>query len=143
MEESTKKAVMIVIVVVCLVAAGTIFFSTRSRTGGGLDKLPDEMMTWLLCRNPDCEASYQMGLKVYFKEIEANVDPGSMAVPALTCEKCGEPSGYRAVKCEKCESTFERGTMGAQEFADRCPDCGYSAIEEGRKRRAAERAQDR
>ena len=139
MEESKKKAVMIVIVVVCLSAAGIIFYKTHSGGGGGLESVSDETQVWLLCRNEDCQASYQMGLRSYFKAIEENQEPLSMSVPGLPCEKCGEKSVYRAEKCEKCGLIFERGTMGAQEFADRCPECGYSGIEERRKRRSAER----
>ena len=136
MEESKKKALMIGIVVVCLAAAAMIFYKTHSgSSGGGLESLSDEAMTWVLCRNPDCETSYEMGLKVYFKLVQENLQPMSMAATPLVCEKCSELSIYRAVKCEKCGLVFERGTMGAQEFADRCPDCGHSTIEERRKTR--------
>jgi predicted Zn-ribbon and HTH transcriptional regulator len=104
-----------------------------------IDSIFREKMVWVLCRNPDCEASYQMGMKTFFKTVKERLEPMSMQVPALLCNKCGEPSVYRAAKCEKCGLVFERGSLGVQEFADRCPDCGYSAIEEGRKRRATER----
>ena len=138
MEEGKKKAIMLIITVVCLAAAGIIFYTQQSGSGKkGIEGLSDEKMVWVLCRNPDCGASYQMGMKTFFKmlEEEQKKAPMSMQVPALTCEKCGELSIYRAAKCEKCGLVFEWGTMGAQEFADRCPECGYSSIEEGRQRR--------
>ena len=140
MEEGKKKAIMVTVTVVCLAAAGIIFYTQQAGSGGGgIEGISDEKMVWVLCRNPDCEASYQMGMKTFFKTVEERQEPMSMQVPALICDKCGEASVYRAAKCEKCELVFEWGSMGAQEFADRCPDCGYSGIEEGRKRRAAER----
>ena len=139
MEDSKKKVVMVVVIVACLAAAGAITIM-RSTGSGGLKDIPDSAMTWMRCRNQDCEATYQMGLKVFFKTVEEyHVEhPMTMTTPPLVCEKCGEESLYRAEKCPKCELVFERGSMGAQDFADRCPnpDCGFSPTEAKRLERA-------
>lgn len=138
MEEGKKKAILVIITVLCLATAGIVFYNQQSGSGKRrLEGISDEKMVWVLCRNPDCGASYEMGMKTFFKKIEEKRKeaPMSMQVPALDCEKCGEPSIYRAAKCEKCGLVFEWGSMGANEFADRCPECGYSSIEEGRKRK--------
>ncbi|GAI55337.1 unnamed protein product, partial [marine sediment metagenome] len=70
-----------------------------------------DMSTWLKCRNIDCGAAYEMNLEEYHMFIQKNADPRSPLPPPLVCKKCGEPSVYRAVKCEKCGSVFERGTV--------------------------------
>ncbi|MHC4394781.1 MAG: hypothetical protein ACYS1A_03930 [Planctomycetota bacterium] len=137
MEEGKKKAIMLTLTVVFLALAGIIFFKTHSGSSGSdIKDIPDEIKVWILCRNPDCEASREMGMRAFFTALEESREPGAMQVPALPCEECGEPSVYRAAKCEKCDLVFEWGTMGAQAYADKCPDCGYSATEEGRKNAA-------
>ena len=131
MEDSKKKLIMVVVIVVCLAAAAAI--TIRNTTGGrkGPDSLPADAMTWMICRNPDCEANYQMSLRDFFTAIEEyhKQHPMTMATPGLICEKCGEESLYRAEKCPKCDLVFETGSMGARDFADRRPKCGYSAME--------------
>ncbi|HUT29398.1 MAG TPA: hypothetical protein VMX13_06375 [Sedimentisphaerales bacterium] len=103
--------------------------------------IPDEFAhryTWMLCRNPACRNSWQMNLKEYWEMVEKfrMENSGVMENPAATCPKCGEPSGYIAVKCEKCGLVFEKGTV-PRDFEDRCPKCNFSKIEERRAERAA------
>lgn len=140
MEEEKKKPIMIGIIVGCLVLAGAITFFTRSGGGGGVPNTFADQYTWMVCRNPECGNSWEMNLKEYYEMVEQFriENPGVMENPAATCPKCNEPSGYRAVKCEKCGLVFERGSV-PDTFEDKCPTCGYSAIEEGRKKKAAER----
>jgi predicted Zn-ribbon and HTH transcriptional regulator len=97
-----------------------------------------DMSTWVKCRNPACGHAWEMNLKEYFKYVEKHADPRSTKPPALVCKKCGQKSVYRAVKCAKCGFTFERGTVPA-DFADRCPKCRYSKVEEDRKKAAEAR----
>jgi len=132
MEESKKKPIMIGIIVTCLALAGVITYLTHFRNPGGLESLERGTMTWLKCRNPDCEYEYQMDLKDYFIYIRDHQDPMSMAAPAIVCPNCGEESVYRAEKCEKCGLVFERGSVPS-DFADRCPKCGYSKTESMRE----------
>ena len=139
MEDSKKKPIMIGVVVVCLVLAGIITYATRSGSGGGLDTIKrGQEMFWLKCRNPDCENEWQMDMKDYFMYMKEHQDPMSMAPPAHVCPKCGEESGYRAAKCEKCGLIFERNSV-PNDFADRCPECGHSATEEARKKAREQR----
>jgi len=93
-------------------------------------------LVWVKCSNPDCEEAYQMDKKVYFDSVEELVrqNPMSMQTPPLVCQKCGKENIYRAEKCEKCGLIFFRGAAGRGDFADRCPECGYSRSEEIRKR---------
>jgi predicted RNA-binding Zn-ribbon protein involved in translation (DUF1610 family) len=140
MEEGKKKMMMIVVIVACLVAAGIITYSTRSRNTGGIESIKrGTEMYWLKCRNPDCEHEWQMDKRDYFEYLnEHREDAPPMSVPAIVCPKCGEDSGYRAEKCEKCGLVFERGSV-PNDLPDRCPKCGYSAIEEARKKARSER----
>ncbi|MHC4155077.1 MAG: hypothetical protein ACYST6_09170 [Planctomycetota bacterium] len=141
MEESKKKPIMIGVIVGCVVVAGAITYFTRSGGSGGIPGEFADRYTWMACRNPDCGNSWEMNLKEYYEMVEQFriENPGRMENPATTCPKCNEPSGYEAVKCDKCESVFEKGTVVPRTFEDKCPKCGYSAIEERRKQRAAER----
>jgi hypothetical protein len=138
MEESKKKPIMIAVIVVCLAAAGAITWKTTSKKRYTLDEIPDDRMSWVKCRNPDCGAEYQIRLKDYYRYIEEHGDPSVMMVPALICKTCEEESVYAAVKCEKCETVFEKGWKRG-DFEDRCPKCDYSKIETDRREAAARR----
>jgi len=117
-----------------IMAAFQMMMQQQMKSSKGPDLQPfKDKSTWVKCRNPQCGAEYQMNLKEYFEYMEEHADPGSLLPPPLVCKKCGQKSVYRAVKCEKCGFTFERGTVRA-DFADRCPKCGYSKVEEARKR---------
>ncbi|MDT8304141.1 MAG: hypothetical protein RQ760_21845 [Sedimentisphaerales bacterium] len=137
MEESKKKLVMILVIVVCLGVAGAVFFRGGSGSGG-IEDIPDDEMTWVKCRNKSCNAEYEMGRKDYFKFQTANANPMGPA-PGIPCEKCGEPSVYKAEKCqnEACGAVFFSGAV-PNDFPDRCPKCMQSATEELRNKRKKE-----
>jgi ssDNA-binding Zn-finger/Zn-ribbon topoisomerase 1 len=142
MEDSKKKPIMIAVIVVCLILAVVITFATRSGDTGGIDDLKRGVMFWVKCSNPDCEHTWQMDRKDYFQYLRDHQDPMSMAAPAIVCEECSEESGYRAEKCGQCGLVFERGSV-PHDFADRCPECGYSNVEDMRKKgRQAEREEE-
>lgn len=138
MDESKKKVVMIVIILVCLGVAGAMIFGGGGGSGT-IDDISDEEMTWVKCMNKSCNAEYQMGLKEYFRFVTANANPMAPTAPALTCEKCGEPSIYKAEKCQNaaCGIVFRSGAV-PNDFPDRCPKCKQSATEEIRKARKRE-----
>lgn len=134
MEDSKKKPIMIGVIVACLVLAGIITYTTRSGETGGIESLKrGQEMFLIMCRNPGCEHEHQMDMKDFFVYMKEHQDPMAMTTPAIVCPECGEESGYRAVKCEKCGLVFERGTV-RNDFVDRCPECKYSATEEARKK---------
>ena len=139
MEESKKKLVMILVIVVFFGVAGAIYFGGRGGDGG-IDDISDEEMTWVKCRNKSCNAEYETGLKEYYKFVSANANPMGPA-PGMPCEKCGEPSVYRAEKCQNpdCGAVFQSGAV-PNDFPDRCPKCKQSATEELRNARKREMA---
>jgi len=141
MEDSKKKPIMVGVIVVCLALAAVITISRHTGGGDSMESISDDAMIWVKCNNPACKAEYQMGKKDYFRYIEENIDPRAESVPPLICTECGKPSAYRAEKCGNpdCGIIFFRGIV-PNELADRCPECGYSATEESRKRNLAERA---
>lgn len=139
MDEKTKKLIMAGVIVVCLVAAGVITCKAHRPKGPNLKPFKDKT-TWVKCRNPACGAAYQMNLKEYYEYVQKHADYRSLLPPPLICQECGEPSVYMAVKCPKCGDIFERGIVPA-DFADRCPNCGYSQIEWDRKKAAEVRQQ--
>lgn len=96
-----------------------------------------EKIYWIKCCNPDCEHEWQMDMKDYWVYMKENQDPMSMAPPAIACPDCGEKSGYRAEKCEKCGLIFERRSVH-MDFSDRCPGCGYSRSEAMREVRKSQ-----
>jgi hypothetical protein len=102
----------------------------------GIESIPETDMIWVKCKNSDCKAAYQMSKRAYFKYIQENIEPMAMVAPPLVCEKCAKKSIYRAEKCvnQDCGIVFLRGSV-PNDFADRCPACGNSSIEEQRKRR--------
>jgi len=142
MEESKKKKILIGVIVVCLVAACVIFWRTRSGAEiGGAASLKRGKLIWVKCNNPDCGAEYQIDRKDYFQQIEEKQQShaASLVAPPLECKECGKASLYRAVKCEKCGKIFFFESV-PNDYGDRCPNCGYSKIEEDRKKAADQRS---
>jgi len=135
MEESRKKPIMIAVIVVCLGVAAFITF--RGRGGGdALDDIPGDAMVWVKCNNPSCNAEYEMNEREYRKLMREQLFDPDAPSPPLTCEKCGKPSLYAAVKCGNpaCGIVFFKGAV-PNDFEDRCPKCKVSKMEEARKQR--------
>jgi len=137
MEDSKKKPIMIGVIVVSLGVAGLVTY-TRHSGGGDIDDISAEETTWVKCNNKACNAEYEMGKKQFYKEIGANRDHMAMTAPALTCEKCGKPSAFAAIKCANpdCAVVFFKDSV-PNDFADRCPECKQSTEEEKRNARKA------
>ena len=140
MDDSKKKPVMIAVVIVCLGVAGAVTFMRGGGGAGTIDDIPDDQMVWVICLNPKCKAEYQMGEKTYHKAVQENLDPRSLATPAIICQKCNEKSVYKAEKCANpdCGMVFRSGSV-PNDFPDRCPKCNQSETEEIRKARKANR----
>ncbi len=95
--------------------------------------IPSGKMVWIMCSNPDCGATYQMDMKDYFEYVQ-QYEGGLIAPPPLICEKCGEQSAFRAMECKKCGKIFFMSAV-SEDYPDKCPECGYSRIEELRNKR--------
>jgi len=140
MQDNKKIKMLFGVIIVCVVAAGTITWSTTRGKHNGIDSIPDDVTTWLKCRNPACEHEYQIPLREYYENLEDETlmsgNGGMTAAQPLICPKCGEPSVYKAVKCPMCGLVFETAWKRG-DFEDRCPKCGYSQIEKNRQETAA------
>jgi hypothetical protein len=135
-----KNTIYVVVIVLCLILAIVVFLMTRSGSSGSLRNMKrGEEMYWVKCNNPKCGEVYQIDKKDYFEQVRERMEisPLSQQTPPLICEKCGEPSVYRAEKCEKCGAIFFYGA--SKDFPDRCTECGYSKTEAIRKERLAQR----
>jgi predicted RNA-binding Zn-ribbon protein involved in translation (DUF1610 family) len=132
MVEDKKKVVMVVIVVVCLGLAAVIAVINFGGGGGGGAAAAGPVLT--LCVNPDCGHTFEMTSEERRQQMLAK---GRAAMrrgggpPAFTCPQCGEESAYQANKCSKCNTVFIADYTSG-DFSDKCPECGYSAIEERR-----------
>jgi hypothetical protein len=111
---------------------GAIPMAAAVKGKSEIDELERGVLYWVMCTNPDCGHKWQMDRKDYFIYLREHQDPMVFAPPGIVCPKCGEASGYRGVKCEKCGAMFLRGTV-AHDYADRCPECGHSETEALRK----------
>ena len=60
-------------------------------------------------------------------------EAGIGGVLPVTCKKCGKESILKAVKCEKCQAVFFYVFGNVEDYADRCPECGFSKSEDERK----------
>jgi hypothetical protein len=130
-----KNTIYVIVIAVCLLLAIIIFIKGRSGGSGGLESMKRGELFWVMCNNPKCKATYQIDKVDYHTEIREKIraNPTSMMqTPPLTCKKCGENSVYRAFKCPKCEHMFFYGKTG--DFDDRCPKCGFSKMEDDRKK---------
>jgi len=135
-----KNTIYVAIIAVCLIVAVVVFVKTRSSGSPGFDELTDAKEVWLICINPACGNTFQMGQKTFAKEMTEKAKSGpALAIPFLTCPKCGKDSVTEAIKCEKCGNIFRSGSVPA-DFPDRCPKCKYSKTEATRKARLGETA---
>ena len=125
MEDSKKKPLMIGIVVICLVLAVGVTLR-RSSKPEGIESIKRGEMVWMKCQNPECNAESQMDKKDYYEYIMQHTNTGG----AVVCDKCGQDSAYKAIKCEKCGKVFV-GVPTVEDYLDRCPECGYSKMEDG------------
>ena len=126
-----KKQVMVAVILICLILVVGITLITRESDRESIVK--GEMQ--MLCANSECSAEYELSLEKYSDLIRGKNTLGSAGGGSspLTCPKCGEESAYSAIKCKKCNIVFypDLTTKG---YPDRCPECGYSDIEEERKK---------
>ena len=131
-----SKNVKIIISVVCLVLAAVIFCFTSGIFSGGGGGGGDGKI-WFKCVNPDCNQPYSLTIDE-FQKAQGN---SPMMMPMMTgqqqafkCQKCGQQSAYMAVKCgnPKCDNVFIMQSVN-NDFPDRCPKCGYSAMEQSEK----------
>ena len=132
-----KNTVYIIVIVACLLLAGIIGYkySFSSGSDGGIESIPADSMIWVKCRNPACKAEYQMSERDFLEYQRENFDPLARVAPPLVCKECNEKSIYEAVKCANpsCGIVFERDSV-PNDFSDRCPKCGFSKMEDDRKR---------
>jgi len=133
MVEDKKKIVMIVIAVVCLALA--VALAIKNFGGGGTSTAAQESQV-MLCVNPDCGHIFEMSAEERRQIMRDRGRSMTRGGPlAFTCPKCGEESAYAATKCSKCGTVYIQDYTSG-DFADRCPECGYSAIEERRQQKA-------
>jgi len=135
-----QKRIAIVVTVLCSVAAVLIVVRNVFHHPAGAGSLKAGERVWVQCRASDCGAAYEMEKKDYFMQVEeerrANPRLENLpTAPPVTCQKCGRETAIRAVKCEKCGHLFPYGLRQGKQFdyADRCPRCGYSELEQSRK----------
>lgn len=135
-----KNTIYVIVIALCLLLAIVIFIKSRSGDSGGLESMKRGELIWVMCNNPNCKAAYQIDKVDYYTELreKTRANPMSMQTPALTCQKCQQNSAYRAFKCPQCGHMFFSGKAG--DFEDRCPECGFSKMEDDRNK-ARERRQ--
>ncbi len=120
MERNDK---MKIIAIVCAVIAVAVFALNLSGNSSGVDQFEGDML-WVICQSG--QETYQMDKAEYFRWVSAN-QTGDR-IPPMPCEECNEKAAFRAEKCPNCELIFRRHSV-PNDFADRCPDCGHSEIE--------------
>ncbi len=133
-----KNNIYIIVIVACLLLAGIIGYKytfSSGGGGGGIESIPADSMIWVKCRNPACKAEYEMSQRDFLEYQRENFDPLARVAPALVCKECSEKSIYEAVKCgnPSCGIVFEKDSV-PNDFSDRCPKCGFSKMEDDRKR---------
>jgi len=133
MDEAKKKPVMIAIASVCLIVAVGITVLSNKGSGGG-SKVSDSDIVVMLCANPDCGIDYELTVEEYreqLQEVQRALGPMMMMGGnlLLTCPECEEQSAYKAMRCKECDFIFVP-IPGSDDYRDRCPECGYSELEE-------------
>ena len=127
-----KKIVMTIIVVVCLALAAGI--TARNFVGSSSGRTKSDGTFSMLCVNPECGHIFELTREERQQQMREKGRARMMrgGPRAFTCPECGEDSAYQAIRCPKCDTVFISDYQSG-DFTDRCPECGYSAIEEKRK----------
>jgi len=136
MEDQTKKWVSIAFAVVALVIAGVVISKTLFPSSS---KGPDgNAEMYLLCKNcGEIEITREEFRKMLLEQTGGVIPPVAGGGPLiLNCPKCGEKTCAVATKCPKCGKVFVPGVGDDPTYPDRCPECGYSALEELQKKRS-------
>lgn len=123
-----NKNVKLVITIVALAAAGGIFLATRPSTETGIEQFSGQTV---LFECGKCKETKQIDKAEYlFAVREQRADyQGDRPL----CGKCGTVM-TEMIKCPKCGKMFKRG-LKKENYDDRCPDCGFSQLEDLRNSR--------
>lgn len=101
--------------------------------GGGGTGIDPDAPVYMLCANPSCNAEVEMTQKE-FMDLASDMDPMGMPMMmgpmAYNCPECNKKSLYRATKCPECDKIFVENYQAVDDYPDRCPDCGYSELED-------------
>ena len=125
MEESGKKKIMLAFIVVCLVAAAMITILSNS---GGKPTVDLKSPYPFLCLK--CGAAFKVPREDYHAELAAR---GAYGDIQIDCPECGEEAAVLALECAECGNTFLKGPIDSEDYRDRCPECGYSKMQEKRE----------
>ncbi len=139
-EQQLKIALFVSLALTVLLVAGFVIESLSSMGGSEIAEAAQAGGIWMLCENPDCEAAYEVTEEEFLELMRSKGRPGLRMISQLAfrCKKCGQETAYRGMKCPKCGALFiKEDVMG--DYADRCPECGYSAIEEMLKSKRAKK----
>ena len=129
-----KKKIILIALACCLLLVAGIIWVARSENLTGIPDLKGKM-TWVKCSNTDCGISYEMSLQDYYRLVDKKQrEAGIGSVLPIACKKCGKESIFEAVKCEKCQAVFFFVFGNVEDYADRCPECGFSKSEDERKK---------
>jgi ribosomal protein S27E len=117
--DSGKKVKTIIIILAFGGAVLLGLWAWKSRVGNtaGIGSVPEGKKVWVKCAKQACGASYEMAMKEYYMKVDEKVTYSG--VPPIDCEKCGEESVFRAIKCKSCGEVFFKPRAGGVQ----CPKC--------------------
>lgn len=121
-----KTGLIVSIVITCGLVIGFVV-----ETFGGGRSASGASEIWMLCDNPDCQATYSISPGDYRQlvmDMGMGMRPMMLGAIQVMCEKCGQQAAYRGMKCSKCEQAFIPDY--SSDYFDKCPSCGYSQTEE-------------
>ncbi len=128
MTDETKKYLAIGLTVVSVLVAGFVFYRTIF---GGAQAPAANADVALYCT--DC-GGFEIEADEYREIMMDNPDSMMMPMPGqptpIECPKCGKETCYRAQKCTECEAIYVFGQSRDREYPDRCPECGFSQMEQ-------------
>ena len=125
------------IIIGCIVLAAVIYFSTAGGSGGHFK----ESKILIKCANPTCNQGYELKQEEFSK---MQSESPSALMPSMTpnepaqgykCVKCGKQTAFAAEECgnKSCGNVFMSGESRDEQYPDKCPKCGYSAVKEMEK----------
>lgn len=127
-----SKKPKIIVIVICLVLAIGVTYWTRRGGKSGVVK----GSVYMLCVNSECGKTFEMTIERYREKVQterSEMVTASAESITFKCEFCGQETVSMAEKCPRCSTFFIRDDDNADDWPDRCPECGYSRSEEIRK----------
>jgi DNA-directed RNA polymerase subunit M/transcription elongation factor TFIIS len=83
-----------------------------------------------------CGHSFTLSTQEYDETVKKNIqNRGPSSGDVFECPNCSKAAAREALKCPKCGNVFIPDWGREKDYADRCPKCRFSEIEQEQRKK--------